>query len=63
MDSRDFAFWLQEFFKVSDDEALDKKQLEIVKKHLALVFKDEIDSHLRQLSFSGMAPKVEDGMK
>ena len=43
MTSRDFVYWLQGHLEIAEPETLDKKQLDIVKKHLALVFKHEID--------------------
>ena len=43
MTSRDFCFWLQGFFELADDEHLDPGQLGCIKRHLALVFKHEID--------------------
>jgi len=43
MTSRDFAFWLQGSFEISDSKELDARQVSIIKKHLALVFKHEID--------------------
>lgn len=43
MTSRDFAFWLQGFFEVSNAETITKEQTEVIKKHLNLVFFHEID--------------------
>ena len=43
MTSRDFAFWLQGYFEISEEKTLNQRELEIVKKHLNLVFKHEID--------------------
>lgn len=43
MTSRDFCYWLQGFFEIGGIEALTAKQTEIVQRHLALVFKHEID--------------------
>jgi len=43
MKSRDFAFWLQGFFEISGGNILTAQQVEMIKKHLALVFKHEID--------------------
>jgi len=43
MTSRDFAFWLQGYFEVSDPKEIGPKETEMIKKHLALVFKHEID--------------------
>jgi hypothetical protein len=43
MTSRDFCFWLQGHFEISGASALSAEQTEVVKKHLSLVFKHEID--------------------
>lgn len=44
MTSRDFAYWLQGFFELREEgTGLSAKQAELVEKHLALVFKHEID--------------------
>ncbi len=44
MRSRDFCFWLQGFFELKDPQAVvSPEQVEIIRKHLALVFKHEID--------------------
>jgi hypothetical protein len=50
MTSRDFCFWLQGFLELREDtpsvntmQGLTGHQAEVVRKHLALVFKHEID--------------------
>lgn len=45
MKSRDFCFWLQGYFEISckDKPGLTEQQRVIIEKHLALVFKNEID--------------------
>lgn len=43
MTSRDFAFWMQGFFEIGNVESISKEQTEIIKKHLNMVFKHEID--------------------
>jgi hypothetical protein len=48
MKSRDFAYWLQGFFEITRahgglNVALVPSQVELIEKHLALVFKHEID--------------------
>ena len=43
MTSRDFAFWLQGYFEITEPNEISAKQTELIKKHLALVFKHEID--------------------
>ncbi|MRS61756.1 hypothetical protein [Larkinella terrae] len=43
MTSRDFCFWLQGFFEISNVAYLDASQTSVIKKHLDLVFYHEID--------------------
>lgn len=50
MTSRDFCFWLQGYFEVSESDAgvksLSAAQVKMIKAHLNLVFKHEIDPSL-----------------
>ena len=43
MKSTEFAYWLQGFFELSETNSLSERQTEIIKNHLKLVFKYEID--------------------
>lgn len=44
MTSRDFCFWLQGYLEIAGEAApMTPEQLTCVRKHLALVFKHEID--------------------
>ncbi len=43
MTSRDFCYWLQGFIELTPKGRLDAQQMESVRKHLAMVFKHEID--------------------
>ncbi len=43
MTSRDFVYWLQGFFEISGATAITSEQAEVIKNHLNLVFKHEID--------------------
>lgn len=43
MTSRDFAYWLQGFFEISETDQLTERQVKMIKAHLNLVFKHEID--------------------
>lgn len=43
MTSRDFAYWLQGLFELTETKTLDEKQTDLIKRHLNLVFKHEID--------------------
>jgi len=41
MQSRDFVFWLQGFFELTDTQTLTPNQVELIKAHLDLVFKHD----------------------
>lgn len=43
MTSRDFVFWAQGFFELTDATILTEKQVDLFKRHLNLVFKHDID--------------------
>jgi hypothetical protein len=43
MTSRDFCYWLQGYFEVSQPQTIGKTETEMIQKHLNLVFKHEID--------------------
>jgi len=43
MTSRDFAYWLQGFFEISKTTEVTTEQVQIIKNHLNMVFKHEID--------------------
>lgn len=43
MTSRDFCFWLQGFFELENPQSISSDKTELIKKHLNLVFKHEID--------------------
>ncbi len=50
MTSRDFCYWLQGYFEMTDPTGLTLAQTDVVRKHLALVFKHEIDPSAGPLS-------------
>lgn len=43
MTSRDFCFWLQGFFEIAQPMQLGPNEIELIEKHLAMVFIHEID--------------------
>jgi hypothetical protein len=43
MTSRDFAFFLQGYFEISNPKEIGPDETEMIKRHLNLVFKHEID--------------------
>jgi hypothetical protein len=44
MKPSEFCYWLQGYFEIAGVAALSAEQGEMVKRHLALVFKHELDS-------------------
>lgn len=43
MNSRDFCYWLQGFVEVTNTTSITDEQLTVIKNHLNMVFKHEID--------------------
>jgi len=43
MKAVDFAYWLQGMFELGNPQTLDARQTALIRAHLALVFKHEID--------------------
>ena len=43
MKSVEFCYWLQGMFELSKPQSLTPEQTELIKRHLAMVFKHEID--------------------
>lgn len=43
MECKDFVYWLQGFFEISEAKELNARQVEIIKNHLNMVFKHDID--------------------
>lgn len=43
MKAENFVYWLQGMFELTDTKTLDEKQTDLIKRHLNLVFKHEID--------------------
>lgn len=43
MKSVEFCYWLQGMFELGNPQTLDATQTDLVKRHLAMVFKHEID--------------------
>ena len=53
MKSRDFCFWLQGFFELSDDQAISATKAKMIQDHLALVFAHEIDPSMGDATEQG----------
>ncbi len=62
MGSKEFVFWLQGLFELSDVETLNKKQVETIKNHLKLVFLHEIDpSYSKDKTVQQIFQNIHDG--
>lgn len=60
MTSRDFVFWFNGFLEISGPDAeIDKAKLQIIRNHLNLVFKHEIDPFMPDLT--GELQAIHDG--
>lgn len=61
MTSRDFCYWLQGFFEVSAATELSAEQAELVKRHLNMVFKHEIDPSMGDAAHQADLRRIHDG--
>ena len=68
MESRDFVYWLQGFFEVAEPKQLNARQVQLIRAHLNLVFKHEIDpsmgseehrQELQKVHDEGKTPKAD----
>ncbi len=67
MTSRDFCFWLQGYFEIHGDRPfkepegqydLNDSQAQMIRKHLALVFKHEIDPSMGNQEHQGKLNEI-----
>lgn len=65
MTSRDFCYWLQGYFEIAVPPIgeLDKNQIECIRKHLALVFKHEIDPSAGSSQHQDILNEIHEGKK
>lgn len=65
MTSRDFCYWLQGYFEIGHapgaHAGLNADQVELVKKHLAMVFKHEIDPSFGDEKKQGELNEIHNG--
>lgn len=63
MTSRDFCYWLQGYFEVADPNEITVDKMNIIKKHLAMVFKHEIDPSHGDAKHQEELSKIHQGIK
>lgn len=61
MTSRDFCYWLQGYFEISGETVLSPNATQVVKNHLAMVFKHEIDPSFGDKKVQEALTKVHSG--
>ncbi len=61
MTSRDFAYWLQGYFEVAKPVTIPFEETEMIKKHLNLVFKHEIDPSMGDEKHQDELNKIHSG--
>lgn len=58
MEERDFVFWLNGFLELENPKTLDKRQTQIIKDHLKLVFQKETPNrNILKKKNKGVEPK------
>lgn len=50
MTSQNFIYWLQGYLEIADPKTITAKELKMIKAHLQLVFRDEIDPSMGDAS-------------
>lgn len=67
MTSRDFCYWLQGYFEVADADnlgiSMTDKQVQMIKNHLSLVFKHEIDPSMGDKNHQNELNKIHSSNK
>lgn len=64
MNSRDFCYWLQGHLELGHDQMiLDKRQVELIRKHLNMVFYHEIDPSYGDKAEQDTLKQIHEGPK
>jgi hypothetical protein len=61
MTSRDFAYWLMGYFEISNPVTIDALETDMIKRHLALVFKHEIDPSMGENKHQQALDEIHNG--
>lgn len=60
MTSVNFTYWLQGFFEISGNNKVTEEQIKVIKNHLNLVFKHEIDPKMGDKKHQEILNKIHD---
>lgn len=63
MTSRDFAYWLMGFAEIARTEGITPEQWKIIKNHLDMVFKHEIDPSHGDKAHQEALHRLHEGLK
>lgn len=61
MKASEFCFWLQGLFELNNPQDLNERQTTIIKRHLALVFKHDIDPKQGSAEHQAELQAIHDG--
>lgn len=61
MTAREFAYWLQGLFELSETTQLDARQTDLIRRHLNMVFAHEIDPSAGSPEHQAELSKLHDG--
>lgn len=61
MKTVEFCYWLQGLFELSDPKELNERQTNQIKRHLALVFKHDIDPQQGTPEYQAELQAIHDG--
>jgi hypothetical protein len=63
LDSKSFVFWLQGYFELSNSDTLTPHQVKLIKQHLNLVFKHDIDPSMGNEEHQQVLNEIHSGGK
>lgn len=61
MEAANFCYWLQGMFELCDPQTLDAKQVDLIRRHLQLVFIHDIDPKAGPAEYQAVLQEVHDG--
>ena len=62
MTTRDFAFWMQGFFELTNAKEITEEQTTMIKNHLSMCFKHDIDPTMGDTAHQHQLNAIHNGM-